>query len=434
MKLIDNFINMLLNLPPSLLDQWGFWIILAASTIEATPLLGFFVPGQLIVVLAGFLSREGLLNLWAVLIAATIGAILGDWIGYQLGKSYGYSFLKKYGKYFLLNKEYYEKTQKLLKEHLGKALIIGRFTQFTRQISPVIAGSIKVPFYKFLFYDIIGGVLWSCSFVFIGFIFGESYNIASKYFSRFMFWAIIIGLLLIISYNFINKRRKIFGRYHLYTLILCLLSLILFTKLLIDVTESQANLQLDQWIHENIVLLWNPTLTPLMIFITTLMSTTVVVTLSLILFLVLVYKRKWFNSILLVCSLLGGLAAESVVKSFVHRPRPQNSLIAVSGFSFPSAHAAISIIFFSLIIYSFKDDIRKMTLKYLFIAINIIFFLLIGFSRIYLNVHWFSDVMAGFSLGLFWLTLMILILKYAASLIKLLQNPPFSIKKQKKKP
>jgi len=107
----------------------------------------------------------------------------------------------------------------------------------------------------------------------------------------------------------------------------------------------------------------------------------------------------------------GGLLFEVLTKVIIHRARPENALIEVSGYSFPSGHATMAIIFFSLLLYSFKDDIKNKALKNIFIASNIIFFLIIGLSRVYLNVHWFSDVLAGFGLGLFWLTLLILIFK-----------------------
>ncbi|RLG10216.1 hypothetical protein DRN73_08395 [Candidatus Pacearchaeota archaeon] len=109
--------------------------------------------------------------------------------------------------------------------------------------------------------------------------------------------------------------------------------------------------------------------------------------------------------------IIGGFALKAFVKDLIQRPRPISSLIPVSGYSFPSGHALISIIFFTSLIYFFKDNIKNKNLRYTFITINILLFLLIGFSRIYLNVHWFSDVLGGFLLGLFWIGFSILFFK-----------------------
>ncbi|MBI2452215.1 phosphatase PAP2 family protein [Candidatus Pacearchaeota archaeon] len=185
-----------------------------------------------------------------------------------------------------------------------------------------------------------------------------------------------------------------------------------------DVIDKELVTRLDVWINSKIVLLWSPLLNKIMIFITNILSPTNLFILSIILLAILLYKKKWHHSLLLLFSMVGGLLFEFLTKLIIHRTRPENALIEVSGYSFPSGHATMAIIFFSLLLYSFKDEIKNRVIKNFFIALNISFFLLSGFSRIYLNVHWFSDILAGFSLGLFWLTLLILVFKTITSLSK----------------
>jgi undecaprenyl-diphosphatase len=74
-------------------------------------------------------------------------------------------------------------------------------------------------------------------------------------------------------------------------------------------------------------------------------------------------------------------------------------LIPETGFSFPSGHTTLSIAFFGVLIYLFKDEIKNKTLRYLFITISLLLPFLIAFSRLYLNVHWFTDVVAGLFIG-----------------------------------
>ena len=205
-----SFIDYVLNLPISALGLWGYLIIFITAMLEATPLFGLIIPGQSIVVVGGFLAKQSILDVGDIIFLAALGAILGDLIGYSLGKKYGYSFITKYGKYFLFKKEYFEKTKKIMNNHTGKSLIIGRFNSLTRAFAPFVAGSTNVPFSKFLLYNIIGGISWAALFVLIGYVFGKSYEVASKYFGRLILFTILISILIIYTYKFLKKREYIF--------------------------------------------------------------------------------------------------------------------------------------------------------------------------------------------------------------------------------
>ncbi len=171
------------------------------------------------------------------------------------------------------------------------------------------------------------------------------------------------------------------------------------------------NVRLDVFLNEKIMLLWNPLLNRIMILITMIMDTKVVIALSICLLVVLLSRKRFFDSFLLTLSLAAGQVVKQIMKLVMMRTRPNIALIHAEGFSFPSGHATTAIIFFSLIIYFFKDDIKKKFLKNLFIAANVLMILLIGFSRVYLGVHWASDVIGGFCLGLGLVVVFILLSK-----------------------
>jgi len=90
-------------------------------------------------------------------------------------------------------------------------------------------------------------------------------------------------------------------------------------------------------------------------------------------------------------------------------------LASAHGYSFPSGHALSSAIFFSIILFLFKNKFKK---ENIFILINSLLILLIGFSRIYLNVHWTSDVLAGIALGIFIVTFLVLIYRATRGTLK----------------
>lgn len=211
-----------------------------------------------------------------------------------------------------------------------------------------------------------------------------------------------------------RKGKGIFTKYHLYVLILNVFSVSLFLKMIDDVVNKEFVTKIDIWINAKMVLLWNPLLNKIMTFITSIANPALLLVASMILFGILFCQKKWHNSLLLIFGLIGGSLFELITKLIVHRARPENAFLSVSGYSFPSGHATMAIIFFSLLIYSFKDDIKNTIIRCTFIIFNILLFLLIGFSRVYLNVHWFSDIVAGFALGLFWLTFLILVFRFIA--------------------
>lgn len=400
----------LLQIIPQL-GHWGSWVIFFAALFEAVPLVGMFVPGHTIIIAAGFFARLGLLNIYLVMVVGSLGAIIGDLVGYEIGRLYGHKFVTKYGKYFFFKEEYLVKTKQLVKEHTGKTLILGRFNLITRAFAPFAAGMSEIKFNRFLLFNIIGGISWAVSSVLIGYIFGASYEVVSKYFGRIFLGGIILGILIAYGYHFINKRKHIFKKYYIYAISFNVVCVYLFSKITEDVVGGETITKMDFWVSQKIVLIQSALLNKIMLTLTFLANPLVLVVLVLLLLAFLAVKKKWYYVLLFFFSLVGGAAFVFLIKSWIHRSRPPVDLLQVTGFSFPSGHAVLSTIFFSLLIYTFKDYIKNKILRYIFIASNIVMFILISFSRVYLGVHWLSDVLAGICLGIFWLTFLILLFR-----------------------
>lgn len=128
---------------------------------------------------------------------------------------------------------------------------------------------------------------------------------------------------------------------------------------------------------------------------------TILIGISVLLFLMLYFGKRKKESFILAVSLILGIVLEYAIKFFVQKERPLVQLVSETGYSFPSGHAISSVILFTLLIYFYKDKIENSFSKYVFIFASIILIIFIGFSRIYLNVHWLSDVVGGYALGLF---------------------------------
>lgn len=113
------------------------------------------------------------------------------------------------------------------------------------------------------------------------------------------------------------------------------------------------------------------------------------------------YKAKKFTGIFLFSSAVAGMLLEYLISLAIARARPENLLAYASGFSFPSGHAVIATIFFLLLFIFLEFDLKTKLSVFYLASGTFVFIILAGFSRIYLNVHWLSDILGGISLGIF---------------------------------
>ncbi len=160
-------------------------------------------------------------------------------------------------------------------------------------------------------------------------------------------------------------------------------------------------------------------ITKALIFFTYLGNWQVIIGLSIIAIIILGLLRERRKIVFLAMALISGEVIKELLKFLIHRPRPDISfsLISESGYSFPSGHAVISVIFYGMVVYFIYKLCRKIWQKIILLVAFATLILLIGFSRIYLGVHWASDIIAGWLIGFAILLFFILIFKkYFATL------------------
>lgn len=135
--------------------------------------------------------------------------------------------------------------------------------------------------------------------------------------------------------------------------------------------------------------------------------------LTLILYFIFIRNHSWF-SIRVAAIALSSLLLMFLLKYLFKRKRPLSPLLkAVRGLSFPSGHAIMAVTFYGLIIYIISHTVSSDWLRYSLTVILVVMILLIGFSRVYLRVHYASDVLAGFIIGLLWLLISLTVLESA---------------------
>ena len=162
----------------------------------------------------------------------------------------------------------------------------------------------------------------------------------------------------------------------------------------------------DQHVFSMIAPYINPGLTSFMSFITFLGKHDLLIPLNILLILFFIYrKERWFATRIAALS-LSSLLLMFTLKLFFQRARPDLPVIGdVSGFSFPSGHALISVVFYGLFIHMAWHEVKTKWLRNVLIVLLSILILLIAFSRVYLRVHYASDVIAGIAVGFIWLVL-----------------------------
>lgn len=182
---------------------------------------------------------------------------------------------------------------------------------------------------------------------------------------------------------------------------------------LVEGVITQSDLHaLDEAMQEFLANIPTPQLTRFVTFITDLGGTRGTVIGVFIVGIPLLLRRRWWSAFGLVFATAGGGAVVLGLKAFFARARPTESLIDVGGYAFPSGHAFTAMVFFGYLIYLSHRHFRSSVAQVLTTIFSFSMIMLIGLSRVYLNVHWLTDVMGGFVAGIAWLVLSILIVRH----------------------
>ena len=143
-----------------------FLVIFAETGLVVTP----FLPGDSLLFAAGAIAATGALNIVVVWLGLCVAAILGDTVNYWIGHFIGPRAFKSNSRF--LKKEYLDRTHAFYEKHGGKTIVLARFIPIIRTFAPFVAGVGAMTYSHFIFYNVIGGVLWVTLFTFAGYWFG----------------------------------------------------------------------------------------------------------------------------------------------------------------------------------------------------------------------------------------------------------------------
>jgi membrane protein DedA with SNARE-associated domain len=200
---LDRLVNLV-----SHLGHWGYLVIFLVISLESAAFLGFLMPGETLAVLGGFLASQGILDLGDLIVLVCVAAILGDSIGYEMGRHLGRAWLLRHGKRFGLDEERLARVDRFFARYGGRTVFLARFSAFFRIMVPFVAGTARLPYARFLFYNALGGTIWGAASVLIGYLAGESWQLIHRWVGRAGAFVIAVVVVLIVVAWLVRRNRR----------------------------------------------------------------------------------------------------------------------------------------------------------------------------------------------------------------------------------
>jgi membrane protein DedA with SNARE-associated domain/membrane-associated phospholipid phosphatase len=424
------------------LGAWTYLLVGFFAFAETGAFVGLVVPGETVMLLGGAVAGQGAIDIYLLIAIAWFSAWLGDTTSFFLGRRLGRDFVLNHGPRVGISHERFEKVEDYFSRHGGKTIFVGRFISLIRAFAPFIAGSSGMSYRAFVPFSVLGTGLWASAHIMVGYLFSRSIETAGEYAAKGAFllglliavvvgtivltrhfrvaanraatvrwmeahggsrWLVVLGRRYEPQLRFVWNRVTPGGTFGLeFTSLMATLAVSLFVLIAYAVVVGRepgatpgdlTAFEVAEYLHSGL-------LTDISKLITWLGSGVFVWALTAVCGVLLVVRRRWAE----LCVLLVGMTIIQVgiheIKAAVDRPRPLGpGEVSVSGSSFPSGHAAHSVIYVWLavtIVLRLRPGMAQATAV---VVAGFALTALVGLSRVYLNVHYLSDVSGGWALG-----------------------------------
>jgi membrane protein DedA with SNARE-associated domain/membrane-associated phospholipid phosphatase len=429
-----------------LLATYGYAALFSLVFLES---LGVPLPGETALLTAAALSATGRLTVPGVLLAAAAGAIVGDACGYWIGRIGGLRLLQRYGRLIRLDDRTLEKGRRFFQRHGGKTVFLGRFVALLRTTAALLAGVNRMPYLKFTLFNAAGGICWTALVGTLGFGFGRNLPAVERWIGQAGAMAVLL-LALLVALPFVGgwivrHRRAILGgvtrtlehlgvgrmtraiaraypRFWAFLgrrfstveylglhltigLFLSLGALWVFASIAEDIVHHDPITRFDIALANALHSYSSAAVLTVATTITLAGSPRVIVPLALVVGAILIRRRHWVFLFGWLTALVGGAALDGALKLLFRRPRPvwDDPWAVAHGWSFPSGHAMGSLVAYGMIAYLAVAEWPRLSVRLAVIGGMSLLILLIGLTRLYLGVHYFSDVVGGYAAGAVWL-------------------------------
>ena len=434
------------------LGAWTYLLVGVLAFLETGAFVGLVAPGESVVIVGGVIAGQGEISLIVLIGIVWTAAILGDTTSFFIGRRLGRGFILRHGPKVKIDEARLEQVESYFDRHGGKTILIGRFIGLVRALAPFVAGSSGLAYRRFIPYSIIGCGLWATLFCVLGYVFWESFdqvaNVAGK--ATFGFGltvAVLVGGVL--AYRQLRRpeqRRRLVDWMERQRLLRPLLAVarpirrrvlapawnvvgpqarFLFNR----VTPGELGLELTTTAAVSGVGLYfftayaatlaadpattpadrelldladrlnvHATLTDVAKVVTDFGAFPTVLTLILATCVLLATRRNWYELAALAIGFALLYVSVHLAKNGIDRPRPSGPLTAADGSGYPSGHAAYSTAWVAVAVVIARV-IPGIASRAALVGGALALAVAIGLSRIYLRVHYWSDVAGGWGLG-----------------------------------
>lgn len=407
---------------------------------ETGAFVGLVFPGETAVIIGGALAGQGEDSVWLMLAIVWFCAWAGDTVSFLLGQRLGRGFVLRHGPKVRITEERFRQVESYFARHGGKTILIGRFIGLVRALAPFIAGSSGMAYRAFFPYSVLGTGLWAATFVLLGYFISENINEATELASRgvFVFGAVVgTVVVVVLGIRFLRVRenrqrlarrmdavpvlrpvvalgrriepqvrflwhRVTPGRLGLeFTTLMAVLAVALFAVVGFAsvVAGDPGPTRGDSEAIDVVDRLRTDWLTDVAEVVTVLGSTPVTLAVAAVAAVVLATRRRWAEVGVLGAALVIVHLAVPVLKEVIDRPRPEGGLVEAGGESYPSGHATYSVLYTWLVVTIAVRVRPGLTHGSAMVVLGIALTVAVGLSRVYLGVHYLSDVSGGWALG-----------------------------------
>jgi membrane protein DedA with SNARE-associated domain/membrane-associated phospholipid phosphatase len=430
-----------------LLETYGYLGVLVLVGLES---LGLPLPGETALLTASAYAAAGHLSIVGVVAAAALGAVLGDAGAYWIGRTGGLALVRRYGRLVRIDDAKLERARSFYRRHGGKTVFFGRFVSLLRMLAALLAGVTRMPYARFTLYNVAGGICWAVLVGALGYAFGRQLPALEHTVGQVGgLLGLLTALLVVVvaagpwlvrhagdlvtglsrtigrlgqwtpvrrarerypkAWTFLAQRfaaGEYLGLHLTVGLLLSLGALWLFGGIAEDVIHHDPLTQFDVTVANLLRQHASATLTEIAKGTTLLGSPVFIAGWALIVTLRLLTRKEYLTAGGWAAALVGGGLLDGVLKRVFHRPRPAWDLpiLTARGWSFPSGHAMGSLVAYGMLVYLMVRTMGHPRRRLALAGCALVLVLLIGLSRMYLGVHYFSDVVAGYAAGTVWLT------------------------------